>query len=46
MPWLNDSFNVSPLNVEQWLLVFGAAISIIPLVEIVKFFMRKFSNDE
>ena len=46
IPGLNDAFSVSPLNVEQWLLVFGAAISIIPLVEIVKFFMRKFSNDE
>ncbi|SDQ40128.1 cation-translocating P-type ATPase [Carnobacterium viridans] len=46
IPGLNDAFSVSQLNVEQWLLVFGAAVSIIPLVEIVKFFMRRFSKNK
>lgn len=46
IPGLNDAFSVSPLTIEQWLLVFGAAVSIIPLVEVVKFFMRKTSKDD
>ncbi|MER2179120.1 MAG: cation transporting ATPase C-terminal domain-containing protein, partial [Carnobacterium inhibens] len=46
IPGLNDAFSVSSLNINQWLLVLGASISIVPLVEIVKFFMRRFSKNK
>lgn len=44
IPGLNSWFNVTTLNMEQWLIVLGAAFSIIPIVEIIKFFIRKFSK--
>ena len=40
VPYLNGIFRVSPLNVNQWLIVILAALSIIPLVELVKFIQR------
>ena len=44
IPGLNTWFSVTALNLEQWLIVLGASFSIIPIVEIVKFFIRKFSK--
>lgn len=44
IPGLNSWFGVTPLNLEQWTIVLFAAFSIIPIVEIVKFFIRKFSK--
>ncbi|MDT2816175.1 cation-translocating P-type ATPase [Vagococcus carniphilus] len=41
VPGFNDVFRVEHLDVHQWLLVFGASFSIIPIVEIVKFVQRK-----
>lgn len=40
LPFMNDLFSVVELNLEQWLIVIGCAIAIIPLVEIVKLFVR------
>ncbi|UHA74566.1 calcium-translocating P-type ATPase, SERCA-type [Paenibacillus sp. 481] len=40
LPFLNDLFSVTPLTGNQWLIVIGAALSIIPIVEIVKIFIR------
>ena len=40
VPFLNDIFRVTPLNIEQWLIVIGASLAIIPIVEIVKVFQR------
>lgn len=44
VPFMNDLFDVVPLNGEQWLVVVLSAFSIIPIVEIVKLFMRSFSR--
>lgn len=40
LPFMNDLFSVVELNLEQWLIVIGSAVAIIPLVEIVKLFVR------
>jgi len=37
VPGLNNIFGVSHLSLNQWLLVIAASISIIPIVELVKF---------
>lgn len=44
IPGLNSWFGVTTLNVEQWSIVLMAAFSIIPIVEIIKVFIRKFSK--
>jgi P-type Ca2+ transporter type 2C len=44
VPFMNDLFDVVPLNGEQWLVVVLSAFSIIPIVEIVKLFLRSFSR--
>lgn len=44
IPSLNSWFGVTRLNVEQWTIVLVAAFSIIPIVEIIKIFIRKFSK--
>lgn len=44
VPFMNDLFSVVRLNGEQWLVVAISAFSIIPIVEIVKLFMRLFSR--
>lgn len=44
VPFMNDLFDVVQLNREQWLVVVLSAISIIPIVEIIKLFMRSFSR--
>ncbi len=36
LPFLNDPFNVTPLNAEQWMIVCAASLAIIPVVEIAK----------
>lgn len=41
VPGLNDIFRVAHLDNYQWGIVLGASISIIPIVEIVKFFQRQ-----
>lgn len=41
VPYLNSLFKVQPLTVEQWLIVVGSSLSIIPIVELVKFFLTK-----
>ncbi|WEG73233.1 cation-translocating P-type ATPase [Vagococcus intermedius] len=41
VPGFNDLFSVAHLDGFQWAVVFGASISIIPIVEIVKAFQRK-----
>lgn len=46
VPFMNDLFSVVPLNGEQWLVVVIAAFSIIPIVEVVKLFMRLFSRNK
>ncbi|MGZ9585307.1 calcium-translocating P-type ATPase, SERCA-type [Paenibacillus marinisediminis] len=40
VPFMNDLFDVVPLNSEQWIVVAICAISIVPIVEIVKLFLR------
>ncbi|WP_277630879.1 calcium-translocating P-type ATPase, PMCA-type [Atopococcus tabaci] len=46
VPGLNDFFHVAPLNMEQWLTVILTSFSIIPIVEVVKFFIRKFDKED
>lgn len=41
IPGFNDLFEVAHLDTHQWAVVAGASFSIIPIVEIVKFFQRK-----
>lgn len=41
VPGLNQLFNVAHLDWHQWLVVLIASISIIPIVEIVKFVQRR-----
>lgn len=41
VPGINDFFDVSPLGVTGWAIVVGAAASIVVIVEIIKFIMRK-----
>lgn len=40
VPFLNGLFRVTQLSGTQWLIVVTAAVSIIPAVEVVKFFQR------
>jgi len=44
VPGLNDIFHVSHLDVHQWAIVGGASVSIIVIVEIVKWFQRRFAK--
>ncbi|MGB3161124.1 MAG: cation-translocating P-type ATPase [Carnobacterium sp.] len=46
VPGLNDAFRVSHLDPQQWMLTVGAAFSIIPMVEIVKFGIRTFKKNK
>ncbi|KUO65756.1 MAG: ATPase [Gracilibacter sp. BRH_c7a] len=45
-PFLNKMFRVVPLNMEQWLIVIGASLFIIPLVELIKLFFRLGSKED
>lgn len=40
LPFLNDMFRVVPLSFEQWLIIIGFSLLIIPLVELVKMVSR------
>jgi len=42
VPFLRLAFNIVPLNFLEWLVVLLASFSIIPLVEICKFFVNKY----
>ncbi len=44
IPGLNGIFHVSHLDLYQWAMVLGASVSVIIIVEIVKFFQRKFQK--
>lgn len=44
-PFLNKIFKVVPLDFEQWMIVVGASLSIIPIVEICKFIIRRTLKD-
>jgi len=41
IPYFNHIFEVSYLNLNQWLWVVAASLSIIPIVEIIKFMKAK-----
>lgn len=41
LPFLRELFSVVALNRQQWLIVAGASLSMIPIVEIVKLFSRR-----
>jgi Ca2+-transporting ATPase len=41
VPGFNSLFHVTELNLEQWLIVLGAGVLMILIVEIVKFFQRR-----
>lgn len=45
IPFLNDIFKVTMLNLEQWLIVICASLLIIPIVEIVKVFVSKLHHE-
>lgn len=42
VPFLQTAFGIVPLNSFQWLIVTLASLSIIPLVEICKFFVNRY----
>ncbi|GEL14570.1 cation-translocating P-type ATPase [Pediococcus cellicola] len=44
IPGLNDIFHVSHLDLYQWAIVGGASLSMIVIVEIVKWFQRRFAT--
>ena len=46
IPGLTTVFDVAILTAEQWLLVVGAAFSIVPIVEIAKAIMRAMGMDK
>lgn len=41
VPGFNSLFRVTPLDLYQWVIVVATAVSIIPIVEIVKFVQRR-----
>ncbi|WP_285109241.1 calcium-translocating P-type ATPase, SERCA-type [Paenibacillus sp. UMB4589-SE434] len=45
LPFMNELFDVVPLNGEQWLIVIACAVAIIPIVEIVKLIVRARGRD-
>lgn len=42
VPFLQTAFGICPLSLRQWIVVLVASLSIIPLVEICKFFVNKY----
>ncbi|MEZ0536828.1 calcium-translocating P-type ATPase, SERCA-type [Caldicellulosiruptoraceae bacterium PP1] len=44
IPALRELFKLEYLNISQWTIIILASISIIPIVEVVKFFTRHFYN--
>ncbi|BCS80201.1 calcium-translocating P-type ATPase, SERCA-type [Anaerocellum diazotrophicum] len=45
VPPLRDLFKLSYLNFSQWAIIIVASISIIPIVEVVKYFTRHFHKE-
>ncbi|MBQ8430445.1 MAG: cation-translocating P-type ATPase, partial [Clostridia bacterium] len=43
VPVLNSAFGLTPLNLEQWIIVLLFSVSIIPFVEIAKWVLNKFA---
>ena len=41
IPQFNSLFHVTPLNLSQWLVVICASLSLVIIVELVKFFQRQ-----
>jgi len=46
VPFLADAFELKPLGLQEILTSLGLAILIMPIIEIVKFFQRKFRRDK
>lgn len=46
IPGLTSVFSVTVLNVEQWMIIFASAFSIVPFVEICKAIMRAIGLDK
>ena len=44
VPALTTAFGLAVLSFNQWLIVILFSVSIIPIIEIIKFFSRKFEN--
>ena len=42
VPFLQTAFGIVPLSLYQWIIVILASLSIIPLVEICKFFVNRY----
>jgi Ca2+-transporting ATPase len=41
VPFLQDAFGVTPLSVNQWALIAGLAFTIVPVLEIAKWIVRR-----
>ncbi len=46
VPFFNDIFKVKQLNLEQWLIVITASLSIVFIVEMVKLFLNRLKKNE
>ncbi len=44
VPFLRDAFKFEHISIEEFLISMALAISVIPIVEVVKFFQRKFGK--
>jgi len=44
LPLFREVFNISPLNLSQWLIIIIASVSIIPLIEIVKLIINSINK--
>ena len=45
IPGLNAVFGLTYITIIEWLITVGAALSIIPLVELVKLFIRSIKKN-
>ena len=45
VPPLRELFKLTSLNFEQWTIIILASLSIIPIVEVVKYFTRHFHKE-
>jgi len=44
VPFLSNAFGFEHINVTEYLIAMGLAFSVIPVVEIIKLFQRKFGK--